>query len=104
MNSLEDYLLGFFSINIASNLAVVTKARLDSIAVRGDCECGDAPPPPPVVVPPVKNIDADIVYLVDRSESITEGYFFTVTEQHEIFIFKHFFLILEIIFRNLGNN
>ena len=27
------------SINIASTLAVVTKARLDSIAVKGDCEC-----------------------------------------------------------------
>jgi hypothetical protein len=56
------------SINIASTLAVVTKARLDSIAVRGDCECGDAPPPrtptpPPVVIP------RDIIVIVDGSDS-----------------------------------
>lgn len=49
------------TINIASTLAVATKARLDSIAVKGDCECGDAPPPAEPSV--------DIIVCVDGSDS-----------------------------------
>ena len=67
-------------MNILSTVSVVTKAKLDSIGVRGGCECDEeetapvAPPPPPT--PTVHKIQADIVYLVDRSESITKGYLY----------------------------
>ena len=40
---------------------MATKARLDSIAVKGDCECGDAPPPAEPSV--------DIIVCVDGSDS-----------------------------------
>ena len=36
-----------FSINIHAQFAIVTKAKLDSIAVKGNCACDDLPPPPP---------------------------------------------------------
>jgi len=45
-------------INISSNFNVVTKAKLDSVAVGGDCECHDLPKPL-----------IDVVMLVDGSDS-----------------------------------
>ena len=53
-------------------MAIETKAKLDQIAIKGDCECDQERPvtPPP---PPPSAITADIVFLVDRSESITQG-------------------------------
>jgi len=45
-------------INISSNFNVVTKAKLDSVAVGGDCECHDLPKPL-----------LDVVMLVDGSDS-----------------------------------
>jgi hypothetical protein len=75
------------TFNIASTLAVNTKARLESIAVKGDCECDQERPPAivvraptPVVVPKVGSITADIVFLVDRSESITQEIWETIKE------------------------
>merc|ERR1712003_324188 len=53
-------------INIHAQVAIVTKAKLDSIAVKGNCACDDLPPPPPKVE--VKT-DLDIVFLVDGSDS-----------------------------------
>jgi hypothetical protein len=66
------------TVNIASTLAINTKARLESIAVKGDCECDQERPPTPVVVPKVGEITADIVFLVDRSESITQEIWETI--------------------------
>lgn len=48
-------------INIHAQVAIVTKAKLDSISVNGNCMC-DGPPPPKVT-------DLDIVFLVDGSDS-----------------------------------
>ena len=45
-------------INIHAQFAIVTKAKLDSIAVRGNCECGDAPP-----------VITDYVIVIDGSDS-----------------------------------
>lgn len=61
-----------FSINIASTLEVKTMARLDSIAIKGECFCGDERPVTPPL-PQITKLTSDVVFLVDRSESITEG-------------------------------
>ena len=58
--SFKKYLKTNFSINIASTLAVQTKARLDSIAIKGECFCEDKPEPEPGV---------DIIVVVDGSDS-----------------------------------
>jgi len=68
------------TINVMSTLNVVTKAKLDSIGVSGNCDQCDveevevAPP-----TPTIHKIQADIVYLVDRSESITKEIWETIT-------------------------
>lgn len=60
-------------INIATAMAVSTKAKLESVSVNGGCECGDAPPPPPrePTPPPVvtQKTNVEVVFLVDGSDS-----------------------------------
>ena len=48
-------------INIHAQVAIVTKAKLDAISVRGDCKCDDAPAP---VIPVT-----DYVIVIDGSDS-----------------------------------
>ena len=62
-------------MTVSSTLEVLTKARLDSVGIKGECFCDDAPPRAPTPPPNVHDISADIVFLVDQSESITEGVF-----------------------------
>lgn len=51
-----------------SKLSINTKARLDSIAIKGECYCDDAPPREPTPPPPEKTL-IDVVFLVDGSDS-----------------------------------
>lgn len=48
-------------INLHAQVAVVTKAKLDAVSVRGDCKCEDAPKP---VIPVT-----DYVIVIDGSDS-----------------------------------
>lgn len=68
------------TVNIASTLAIATKARLDSIAIKGNCECDHEEVRPPTPEPCARQITADIVFLVDRSESITQEIWETIKE------------------------
>jgi hypothetical protein len=47
-------------ININTAMTVVTKAKLESVTVGGDCDCGDIPPPSHIT---------DYVILIDGSDS-----------------------------------
>ena len=47
-------------ININTAMTVVTKAKLESVTVGGDCVCGDVPPPSHIT---------DYVILIDGSDS-----------------------------------
>ena len=82
----------YFSINVRAQVAVVTKAKLEDLAVQGDCYCGPeidrpkpipkpapkpTPKPTPVVKPeppkpePPKPEEADVhqlVILIDGSD------------------------------------
>ena len=49
-------------INISAAMAVVTKAKLESVTVGGDCYCGDVPH---ITVPHM----TDYVILIDGSDS-----------------------------------
>ena len=85
------------SLELKSTINVVTKAQLASIEVQGGCSCpaekvdsdaeeaDEAPTSPSLssasstssisdeCVDIVKDIEADLAYLVDRSDSITRG-------------------------------
>jgi len=47
-------------IGMTAAVAVSTKAKLESVSVKGDCDCGDAPPEPVIT---------DYVIVIDGSDS-----------------------------------
>merc|ERR1712048_1542472 len=61
-------------VSIKAGMTVVTKAKLESVNVGGNCDCGEGPPPPPPrtpTPPPVvtQKTNVEVVFLVDGSDS-----------------------------------
>jgi len=61
-------------VSIKAGMTVVTKAKLESVQVGGNCDCGEGPPPPPPrtpTPPPVvtQKTNVEVVFLVDGSDS-----------------------------------
>ena len=60
-------------ININSGMTVVTKAKLDSVTVGGDCDCGDVPTPSHIT---------DYVILIDGSDSFNNKVVYRFRTKH----------------------
>ena len=53
-------------ITISASMSVMTKAKLDSVTIAGECACDGAPPPTPE---PEPVLVTDYVIVIDGSDS-----------------------------------